>query len=184
MSRRGFSMLQSEAEKQRKIGDGTLLQFAFVQIEEMREIATGRSGAGEGAWVDILQTKFGERFGEGASEAGCLSDGGEIRQMLCGRGGVNDARGEGFNAEAGDGSECKSTHGLSGKVAGELGESESVNALTARLKSTGGEFIGGGSSGRDDENVRVRGRIGEEGSGVAQECGVGAGVNERTGGHK
>ena len=176
MSRRGFSMLQSEAEKQRKIGDGTLLQFAFVQIEEMREIATGRSGAGEGAWVDILQTKFGERFGEGASEAGCLSDRGEIRQLVGSCGGVNNAGGQRLHTKAGDGRQRETAHGLGGEMGGKLRECERVNALAAGWKSAGGQFIRGYAGGGDNQDFRVPGLICEKCGSAVEERSVGAGV--------
>jgi len=116
---RGF--LGCQAQQHREVGDGALIEFTFVEIEEMREVA---------GWGRVLQAKFGDRLGEGAREAGCLSDGGEIRQVIRGCGGMNDAGGEGFNAQARDGSECETAHGLRGELGGELRESERMNALT------------------------------------------------------
>jgi len=67
---------------------------------------------------------------------------------------------------------------------GELRESECVNALASKCKSAGRNFVSGRSSRRDEDNFGVRGFLGEEGGGVVEEYGVGAGVNERTGGHR
>ena len=126
-----------------------------------------------------MQAKFGNRFGEGAGEAGRLSDGSEIGQGIGGCGGVNDARGECFDAEAGDGSKREASHGLRGEMGGELRERECVNALAARRKGMGSEFIRGGSGGSDDEDFGVLGLFGQKGGGALEERGVGAGVNER-----
>ena len=165
-----------QAEEHRQIGDRTRRR---VPVRRARGDAPRSPGG-----VDILQAEFGDRLRQGASEAGCLSDGSEIGQALRGCGGMNDARGQRFDAEAGDGSERETSHGLRGEVGGELRESECVNALAARRESAGGEFIGGGSRGGDDEDFRVLGFFGEERSGALEQCGVGAGVKERARGHR
>ena len=174
----------SKAQEQRQIGNGTLLQLGFVELEKMSEVATRRTCLLEGARVDVLQTEFGNGFGEGASKAGRLGDGGEIGQAVGGCGGVYNSRGKRFDAEAGNGSECETPKGLSSKMRGELGESECVNTLASRWESAGRKFFGGASGRRDQDNVRVLGLLGEERGGVVEECGVGAGMNERTVGHR
>ncbi len=131
-----------------------------------------------------MQAEFGDGLGQGARETGCLSDGSEIGQALRGSGSLNNARGESFNSEAGDRSERETTHGLRGEVGGELRESECVNALAARWKSVGGELIGGGTRGGDDEDFVVLGFFGEKCGSAMEQRGVGAGVKERARGHR
>ncbi len=140
--------LDGEAKQHRQVRDRTRGELLFVEREKMTEVARR---------VHILQAKFGDGFRQGAREAGCLSDGGEIGQPLRGDGGVDNARGERFNAEAGDGCERETAHGLGGEVRGELRESERVNALAAGWKSAGGELVCGGSRRRDDEDFGVLG---------------------------
>ncbi len=119
--------------------------------------------------MTLLQAEFGDRFRQSASEAGCLSDGREIGQVLGGCGSVDDASGECFDAEAGDGRERETAHGLCGEVRGKLRERESVNALATGRKSADGKFVGGGSRGRDDEDFAVRIFRGEEGGGAVEQ---------------
>jgi hypothetical protein len=69
-------------------------------------------------------------------------------------------------------------------MGGELSESEGVNALTAQRECVSSKFIGSGSRGGDDEDFGVLGLVGEKGSGVLEQRGVGAGVNERARGHR
>jgi hypothetical protein len=173
-----------EAEEQGKIGDGALLEFAFIESEEMREVATGRPCFGEGMRRNVLQAKIRDGFGEGASEAGCLRDGGEVGELLLDGGGMNNSRGQRFDAEAGNGSKRETAHGLRGKMGGELRESERVNALAARWERTGGKFVGGGSCGGDDEDLGVLWWVGEERGGVLEKGGVGTGMNERARDHR
>src|SRR5580700_1968977 len=134
----------------------------------MSQIVTGRN--------HIVETEFGDGLGQGASEAGCLSNRREIRQIVRGCGGVNDASGERFDAETGNGRKLETSHGLRGETRGKLCQRERVNALAAGGKSPDGELRGGGSRGRDHEYFAVRGE--ERGSALEQR-GVGAGVNKR-----
>ncbi len=170
---RGF--FGRETEEQRQVRDRTRGELLFVEREEVSEVAR---------WGHILQTKFGDRLGEGASEAGGLSDGGKIEQFFRRRGGVNDARGERFNAETGDGSKSEAAHGLSGEIGDELREGECVNALATRWESADSEFICRGSRGGNDEDFSVFGFLGEERGGALDECGVGSGMKERARGHR
>jgi hypothetical protein len=135
-------------------------------------------------WGYLLQAKFGDRLRQGASESGRLSDGREIGQVFGGNGGVNNARGEGFHAEAGDGSERETSHGLRGKMGGQLRGSERVNALASGGESADDEFICASSRGSNDEDFGVRLFRGQERGGLVQERGVRAGVNERARGHR
>ncbi|HTB18981.1 MAG TPA: hypothetical protein VK708_12745 [Bryobacteraceae bacterium] len=163
----GVRGLCGQAEKQRQIGDGALFDLAVVESEEMREVA--RRGG-------ILQAKFRDRPGEGAREAGRLGNGGEIRQLIRCCGGVNDARGKGFDTETGDRSERQTAHGLSGKMRGQLRKSECVNALAAGWKSACGQFIRGYAGGGDNQDFRVPGLIREKCGSAVEERSVGAGV--------
>ena len=97
---------------------------------------------------------------------------------------MDDACGNRFDAEPGNGGECETSHGLRGEVCGELGESECVNALAARRESVGSQFRRGSSSGSDDEHFGMLGFFSEECGGAVEQCSVGAGVNERARGHK
>lgn len=99
-------------------------------------------------------------------------------------GGMHYPRGERFDAEARDGSDRLTSHGLCGKLRGELRESEGVNALAAGLESMGGELVRGRAGGRDDEDLGVCGLLGEELRRVAQERDVGARLNEGARGHR
>ena len=171
----GFGFVSGETEEHRQIGDGALLELLFVEREEMGEV-----GRGSG----VLQAQFGDGFGESAGEARCLSDGGEVRQTVRGGGGVNNSRGQRLNAEARDGSQRETAHGLRREMGGELGESEGVDALTARREGVSGQFIGSGSRGGDDKDFSVLGFRGQEPCGVLEQYGVGAGVNERARGHR
>ncbi len=135
----------------------------------MREVA-GRSR--------VLQTKFGDRFRERAGEARRLSYGSEIGQAFRREGSVNDSRGERFHAESRYGSQRETAHGLRRQICGKLRQRQRVNALATRGKSAGGEFIGGGSRGRDDKDFRVIELFGEERGGPLKEHGVGAGMKE------
>ena len=164
-----------KAEEQREVGDGALLEFLFVKREEIPEVAVRGH---------ILQTKFGERLGEGAGEAGCLGDWREVGQTFRGCGGVNDAGGQRFDTEAGDGRKRETAHGLRCEIGRELGESQRVNALATGWGSADGEFIGGSSRGSDDEDFGVLGFLGEERGGALEKCGVGAGMKERARGHE
>lgn len=146
-------LFDSEAQEQREIGDGTLLKFGFVELQKMSEVAARRTCLFEGARVDVLQAEFSNGFGEGASEAGRLSDGSEIGQAFGGCGRVYNSCGKCFDAEAGNGSEREAPQSLSSKMRGELGESECVNALASRRKSAGGKFVGSSSSRCDQDNV-------------------------------
>jgi len=69
-------------------------------------------------------------------------------------------------------------------VGGELRERERVNALASGWKSAGGKFVGGGSRGRDDQDFRVIGLLGEERGGAVEERCVGAGMKERARDHR
>jgi hypothetical protein len=97
---------------------------------------------------------------------------------------VNNPRCQGFDAEPRDGSKRETAHGLCGEMRGELRESKCVNALAARRKSAGGEFVGGGSGGGNDQNFGVLRLCGKECGGALEQCGVGPGVNERARGHR
>lgn len=173
-----------QAEEQREVGDGSLLQFPFVEREKSGEIAARWAGFREGRRVDVFETKFRQRSSEGARETGCLRDGSEVGQVLGGHGGVHDARSKRFDAEAGNGSERQTTHRLCGKMRRELRESQRVNALAARLERMRGEFACGGAGGGDNEDLAAGGLVSQERGSVAKERGVGARVNERTKGHR
>ncbi len=121
-----------------------------------------------------LQAKFRDGFGQGASEAGRLSDRGEVVQSFLGYSGVNDARGDGFYAQARDGRQRKTAHGLSGEMGRELSDGERVNALAARTIRADGKFVRSRSGGRDYQDFAVRGLPGQEFGGAVQKCGVGA----------
>jgi hypothetical protein len=164
-----------QAEEHRQVRDRTGGEFLFVERQQMGEVAR---------WGGTLQTKFGDRLGEGASKAGCLSHGSEVGQTVRRGGGVNNSRGQRLNAEARDGSQRETAHGLRREMGGELGESEGVNALASRWEGVSGQFVGGGSGGGDDEDFGVLRFFGEKSSGVLEEGGVGAGVNERARGHR
>ncbi len=97
---------------------------------------------------------------------------------------MNNSRGERFDSEAGDGNERETAHGLGGELGGELRESECVNSLAARSESAGGEFIGGGARGGDDEDFFVLRFFGEKCGSAMEQRGVGAGVKERAKGHR
>ena len=51
---RARSFFDSQAQQQREIGDGALLEFLFVEMEQMRKVA-GRGG--------VLEPKFYDRSG-------------------------------------------------------------------------------------------------------------------------
>lgn len=170
-----FGFLSGQTDEHRQVRNRARGEFLFVQREEIREVARRRR---------IVQTKFCDRLCQSAREAGRLSDGSEIRQPVRGGGGVDDARGDCFDAEAGDGSDGKASHGLRGELGGELRESECVNALAAGWEGVGDEFRRGGSCGSDDEDFGMLGFFSEECGGAVEKCGVGAGVNERARGHR
>jgi hypothetical protein len=123
-----------------------------------------------------LQAKFGDGFGEGAGEARCLCYWGKIGETLRGCGGVNDARGERFNTEPGDGSKRETSHRLRGEMGGELRDGECVNALATGRESADNELSRGGAGRGDDEDFRMFGLTGEERSGAVKERGVRAGM--------
>src|SRR5579862_603140 len=132
----------------------------------------------------ILQAKLGNRSSERASEARSLGDRFEVRQAAGGCGGMHDARGKSFDAEAGDGRESQTAHGLRGQVDGKLGESERVNALASGRKSAGSELIGSGSGGGNQQDFSVIRLAGKEGGGALEQRGVGAGMKKRARGHR
>lgn len=176
---RGF--FGCKTEEVRKIGYRARGQFFFVQREKMRQVAAGWSYIRR---RHIVQTEFGDRLRQRASKTGCLGDGREIGQVFRGCGGVNDARCQSFDAKAGDGRKREAAHGLSGEVRGKLRERQRVNTLAAGWKSADGEFRGGGSRGRDDDDFAVRVLCGQERGGAIEQRGVGAGVNERARDHR
>ena len=170
--RRFFS---GQTKEERKIGYSAFGELLFVEREEIREVAGRRY---------VLQAKFGNCLRQSAREARGLSDGREIGQVVGACGSVDDASGQRFDAEAGDGRQREAAHGLSGKVRGNLRERESVNALAAGRKSSDGELRGGGSRRRDDQDLAVRLFRGQERGGAIEQRGIGAGVNERARGHR
>jgi len=121
--------------------------------------------------------------GEGARESGSLGDGLEVAQFLGTVRGIHDASGDGFDAEAADGRERSTSHGLYGEVGGDLDKRESVNALTTILKSRYGELVRGGASGSEDQDFRLAGVFRKKCGGAVEEFGRGAGTEERAGGH-
>ncbi len=86
---------------------------------------------------------------------------------------MDDASGQRFDAEARDGRKREASHGLRGEVSGKLRERQSVNALAAIRESSNGQFRGGGSGGRDDQNFAMRFRRGQERGGAIEQRGVG-----------
>ena len=87
----GFGFLDGETQNHRQVRDRTRGQFLFVEREKMGDVAERDY---------VLQAKFGDRFCQGASEARCLSDGGEVWQSVRGNGGVYNVCGESFHAES------------------------------------------------------------------------------------
>ena len=59
-----------------------------------------------------------------------------------------------------------------------------MNALATGRESPDNELCCGGSGGRDDEDFRMLGLIGEECSGAVKERGVRARMSERAGDHR
>ena len=169
-ARSGLGFLGGETKEQRQVSDRTRGELLLVKREQVSQVARRER---------ILQSKFGKRLGEGAGEAGRLSHRGEIGQGIGGCGGVNDARGECFDAQAGNGSKPEASQGLRGEMGRELRESERVNALAARRKGMGSELIRCGSGGGDHQDFRVLGLFGQEGGSALEKRGVGAGVQER-----
>lgn len=171
----GFGFFSGEPKEHRQIGERTRGELLFVKRKEMREVGR-RSG--------VLQAQFGDGFGERAGEARCLSYGGKVGETFRGYGGVNDARRNRFDTQPGDGSERETSHRLRGEMGGELRDGECVNALATGWESADNELSRGGSCGRDDEDFRMLGLIGEERSGTAEERGIRAGMNERARDHR
>jgi hypothetical protein len=145
---RGF--FGGETKEHGQIRNRARSEFLFVEREEMCQVAARRTSFGERVSGNILQTKLDDGLRQGAGKAGCLSDGREISQLFRRCGGVNNPRGERFDAEAGDRRKPEAPHGLGGEIRRKLRERESMQALATGRKGADGEFVGCGSCWRDD----------------------------------
>ena len=143
----------------------------------MSEVAAGGAGGSKVLRSDVLEAKLGDCFGGGAGESRRLRDRREVVKAASALGSINDARSEGFDAQAADGYERLPTQRLRGEVDGELRESESVDALTAGGESQENEFVCGGASGGENDDLKRTRACREECGGAGQKLVVRAGAD-------